>query len=101
MNYYEDLDQEYDARMAFVKKEMSENASKVSRLALTSHHLTTFMTIFAEAFFEELPSAKTLAKNLDLSKMDFYALLGDTERYAVEKFKEIEDKIGEDLAHAI
>lgn len=101
MNYYEDLDQQYDARMAFIKKEMSENAAKVSQLASTSHSLTTFMTMFAEAFFEELPSAKTLAENLDLSKMDFYALLGDTEHYAVEKFREIENKIGEDLAHAI
>lgn len=101
MNYYEDLDQQYDARMAFVKKEMNEAVNKVSQLALVSHHLANFMTIFAEAFFEELPAAKTLAQNLDLSKMDFYALLGDTERYAVEKFKEIEDKIGEDLAHAI
>lgn len=99
MNYYEDLDQQYDARMLFVKKEMDEAVNKVSQLPLVSHHLKTFMTIFAEAFFEELPSAKTLAENLDLSKMDFYALLGDTERYAVEKFKELEDKIGEDLAY--
>lgn len=100
MNYYEDLDQQYDAKMAFIKKEMDEAVNKVSQLALVSHHLEHFITIFAEAFFDEIPSAKTLAENLDLSKMDFYALLGDTERYAVEKLKLIENKIGEDRAHA-